>query len=81
MGIGPIDSWETDRNMEYISRLSKAKLEVDVSFIITAFELPAAREPKMKVAREVFDKTLNGFQLSKNEKIQYVQAVLKELGT
>ena len=75
MGIGPVDKWEIDRNMEYLSRLSKAKLEVEVSFVMYAFELPKDRSDKEGAARIAFRKTFEGFGFPREKQLEYLQEV------
>ncbi len=79
MGIGPVSRWEFDRNMEYLSRLSRAKLEVEVSFVMFAFELPKNYSSREEAARAVFRRTFEGFGFTREQQASCLMKVIDKL--
>ncbi|MCD4782813.1 MAG: hypothetical protein K8T10_03170 [Candidatus Eremiobacteraeota bacterium] len=79
MGFKPFNKWESDRTLEYLARLSKAKLEIDVSNIISALKIPEKKEPKEQVAREILERVFEEFQISDSEKEVYIVDLMEKM--
>lgn len=78
MGLRPFKEWETDKTLEYLARLSKAKLEIDVSEVIETFSLPTKKEPRKEITRAVFEDIFNKFKISKDEQEVYIVELMEK---
>lgn len=79
MGLKPFIKWESDRTLEYLARLSGAKIEIDLNDIISAFRMPEKKEPKEQVARETLERIFKKFHIPDSEKEVYIVDLMEKL--
>ena len=78
MGLRRFNQWETDKTLEYLARLSKARLEIDMSEIIATFTLPTRKEPKLDITRGIFEDIFARFKIPREEQEVYIVELMEK---
>ncbi len=77
MGLKPFHQWETDKTLEYLARLSRAKLEIDVYEVVSTFTLPSKKEPKKEIAQNIFDEVFAKFHIPRVDQEVYIVELME----
>lgn len=79
MGLKSIEAWEYDKTMEYLARLSRAKMEIDMGDILTIFRIPEKKEPKNEVARNIMEKVFAKIGVDESEKEIFIVELMEKM--
>jgi len=79
MGLQPFNKWKSDKTLEYLANLSRAKLEIDLADIMSAFKMPEEKEPKEQVARETLERVFKKFKVPDSDKEFYIVDLMEKL--
>lgn len=79
MGLKSIEYWEYDKTMEYLARLSRAKMEIDMGDILTIFRIPEKKDPKNEVARNIMEKVFAKIGVDESEKEVFIVELMEKM--
>ncbi len=79
MGLKSIEVWEYDKTMEYLARLSRAKMEIDMGDILTIFRIPEKKEPKNEVTKNIMEKVFAKIGVDESEKEIFIVELMEKM--
>lgn len=71
-GMKPFSQWEYDGTMEFLARLSRAKLEIELADMSRILAYPEEKEPKLEIAKKTMEFVFEKFGVDKEHKEVYI---------
>ncbi|MCE1246534.1 MAG: hypothetical protein LWY06_07820 [Firmicutes bacterium] len=78
MGLKPFTHWENDKTLEYLARLSKAKIEIDAHDVEAVFKVPSDKESPEQSARKIMENIFEKFSIKGSDRDVYIVDLLEK---
>lgn len=72
MGFGPFARWESNKAMEYLNRISQAKLEISLFDVVKTFSFPEKEGSPEEMARKTMEFVFEKFNIPMEEREVYL---------
>jgi hypothetical protein len=77
MGLMPFNQWDNDKTLEYLARLSKAKIEIDAHDVEAVFKVPTEKANPETTARQIINNIFEKYEIKGSDRDVYVVDLLE----